>query len=215
MTRFYPVFADVEGRTCLVVGGGRVAEERAARLAASGARVRLVAPRTTQELARMVAQSEITEHRQRVYAASDMDGCHLAIAATDSREVNRGVHADARARGVWCNVADDPGVCDFILPSVVRRGDLTLAVSTGGASPVVAADVRRRLEESFGPEWGTLIEILGDSRDALKRRHPEPAQRSSRVRSVLESDVLDLLARGDCDAAERRVRELLDVEDES
>lgn len=213
MTRFYPLFANVEGRTCLVVGGGRVAEDRAARLADSGARVRLVAPSITPAIAEMIAQHRIPDYRQREYTATDLEGCLLAIAATDSRTVNRAVHADAVHAGALCNVADDPGLCDFILPAVVRRGDLTLAVSTGGASPVVAADVRRRLEEVFGPEWGELIAMLGDARQQLKRRHPEPAQRSSRVKAVLESDVLSLLRRGESDAAERRMRSLLDVED--
>lgn len=212
MTRFYPVFADVEGRTCLVVGGGGVAEDRAGRLAASGARVRLVAPRTTPTLDEMIAQHRIAEYRQREYTATDLEGCLLAIAATDSRAVNHTVRTDARRAGVLCNVADDPGLCDFILPAVVRRGDLTLAVSTGGASPVVAADIRRRLEEAFGPEWGELIAMLGAVREELKRRHPEPDKRSSRVRAVMESDVLSLLERGESQAAERRMRSLLDVE---
>jgi len=212
VTRYYPVFADLAGRVCLVVGGGPVGEERARRLAESGARVRVVAPRVTPGLAVLAAQGAVSDLREREYTDDDLDGCALVIAATDRREVNRRVRDDARRRGVPCNVADDPAAGDFIVPAVVRRGDLTLAVSTGGASPTVAAHVRGRLEESFGPEWADLLRMLGEARDALKRRHPDTAARSARVRRVLASDVPGLLAEGRLDDAGRRMRELLDLE---
>jgi len=212
VTRYFPVFADLTGRTCLVVGGGPVGEERARRLSESGARVRLVAPRVTPGVAVLAAQGAVSDLRHREYMSDDLDGCVLVVAATDRREVNRRVRADAGDRGIPCNVADDPALGDFIVPAVVRRGELTLAVSTGGASPTVAAHVRGRLEETFGPEWADLLRMLGDARDALKRRHPDTAERSARVRSVLASDVPALLAGGDLPAAGRRMRELLDVE---
>jgi precorrin-2 dehydrogenase / sirohydrochlorin ferrochelatase len=213
MTRYYPMFTDVRGRTCLVVGGGRVAEGRVVTLVDHGARVRLVSPVLTPSLISMVANAETIELRQRTYRDSDLDeDCTLAIAATDSREVNRAVHRDARARRVPCNVADDPALCDFILPAVVRRGELALAVSTGGASPTVSAHVRERLEDVFGPEWGELIDLLGELRPGLKRLHPDPADRSARIRAVLESPVREMLARGDSAAARGEALRILGME---
>lgn len=209
MTRFYPMFLDVEGRTCLVVGGGPVAQERTRKLLEHGARVRLVSPAITPQLNDMVAQFEIAEFRNREYVTSDLEGCRLAVAATNSAAVNGAVRADARERNVLCNVADDPASGDFIVPALVRRGDLAIAVATGGASPVVSSHVRAVIEDAFGPEWGELLAILGGLREELKRRVPEPGARSSRMRDVLESDVLGLLARGESRAAEGRIRELL------
>ncbi len=213
MKRYYPMFTDVEGRTCVVVGGGPVAQERARRLVEHGARVRLVAPDATPTLESMVAHAEITEFRQREYRASDLEGCTLAIAATNSRDVNRAVGRDARERGVPCNVADDPSRGDFIVPALVRRGDLAFAVTTGGAAPAVSAHVRARLEDVFGPEWEALLDILGRLRDETRALHPDPSVRASRIRAVLGSDVLELLARGRSGEAEDRVRGMLGMDE--
>ncbi|MFN8123430.1 MAG: bifunctional precorrin-2 dehydrogenase/sirohydrochlorin ferrochelatase [Thermoleophilia bacterium] len=201
MSRLYPIYVDVGGRTCCVVGGGPIAEGRARTLAEHGAHVRLVAPDLTPGLEDMLAQNAIHDYRQRRYEAHDVTGCTLVVAATDDRAVNLAVRDDARAAGALCNVADDPSACDFQVPALVRRGDLTFAVTTGGASPVVAAAVRRRLEGVFGPEWGDLLELLSEFRPAMKRRYPDTAARSAAVRDLLEGDLLDLLAAGDRDAA--------------
>ena len=206
MSRLYPIYVDVEGRTCCVVGGGPIAEGRARTLVEHGAVLRLVAPTLTSGLTDMLAQNAIHDYRQRPYEAPDVTGCTLVIAATDSAAVNRAVRDDARAAGALCNVADDPAACDFVVPALVRRGDLSFAVTTGGASPVVSARVRRRLEDVFGPEWGELLELLAEFRPAMKRRHPDPAERSAVVRALLDGDLLDLLATGDRDTARARVR---------
>lgn len=207
LRRLYPIFVDVEGRTCCVVGGGPIAEGRVRSLVGHGAKVRLVAPRITSGLGDMLVQDAIDDYRQRTYETQDVAGCALVIAATDDRAVNRRVRDDARAAGVLCNVADDPSACDFVVPAVVHRGDLALAVTTGGASPVVAARVRRRLEEVFGPEWGDLLELLAESRDAMKRRHPDPARRSAAVSELLDGPLLELLVAGNRDAARALVAE--------
>ena len=140
------MFVDVEGRRCLVVGGGPVATEKVEKLLEHGAVVRLVSPETTDSLAAMVASGAVAEHRARAYAPEDLDGCFLVIAATNLDAVNRMVWQDAEARNLLCNVVDVPPLCNFIVPSIVRRGELALAISTGGASPVVAKHIRRELE---------------------------------------------------------------------
>lgn len=206
MSRLYPIYVDVEGRTCCVVGGGPIAEGRARTLVEHGALLRLVAPAITPGLTDMLAQNAIHDYRQRPYEAHDVTGCTLVIAATDNAAVNRAVRDDARAAGALCNVADDPAACDFAVPALVRRGELSFAVTTGGASPVVAARVRRRLEDVFGPEWGDLLELLAEFRPAMKRRIPDPAERSAAVRALLDGDLLDLLAAGDRATARERVR---------
>lgn len=210
-TAWYPLFADLAGRRCLVVGGGPVATAKARRLADHGARVRLVAPEVTPELAAMATAGAIAEHQARPYRAGDLDGCVLAIAATDREDVNRAVLRDADERAVLCNVVDgSPG--SAILPSSVRRGELAVAVSTGGASPVVARHLRRRIEEVVGPEWGELVALMRELRDDLKRRHGDVAARREAVERLMRSDVLRLLAAGDEEGARRLAAGVLDIE---
>lgn len=210
-TAWYPLLADLSGRRCLVVGGGPVAAAKARRLVDHGARVRLVSPRTTPELAAMVAAGEVEEHRARPYAPGDLDDCVLAIAATDREDVNRAVLRDADERAVLCNVVDGSSG-SAILPSSVRRGGLTVAISTGGASPVVARHVRRRVEDVIGPEWGGLVALMRDLREDLKRRHPGVPERREAVERLMQSDVLRLLAAGDEVGARRLAASVLEIE---
>jgi len=208
-----PLFTDLTGRACLVVGGGRIAEGRTRLLAAHGAVLRLVTPELSDGLAEMVAGGQVAELRRRHYMSEDLDGIFLALAATNHREINAQVAEQAHAHGILCNVADDPDACDVHIPALVRRGDLTLAISTNGASPAVTADVRRRLEDLFGPEWGDLLSLLGDLREATKRRYPEPAQRAAAVRGLLDDGrVLGLLRAEATEEAYRYARTMLDLE---
>lgn len=193
----YPMFVDLEGRRCAVIGGGGIAEGRVRALIEHGAVVRLVSPQITSELARMVAEGAIVDHRERTYRPEDLEGCFLVIAATDREQVNRMVRQDAEARNVICNVVDAPSLCDFIVPSLVRRGELSLAVTTGGASPVVAKHIRRQLGTMYGPEWGALIALLREMRGELKERHPDMPGRREAVERLMRTDVVRLLAEGD------------------
>ncbi len=138
---YFPVLLDLTGRRCLMVGGGPVAERRITGLLAAGARVTVISPRTTPTLAALAAEGRI-ELESRGYREGDLAGADLAFVATDAGEVNMAVAREARERGVWVNAADDPAHCTFILPAVVRRGDLTVAVATGGSSPALARAVR-------------------------------------------------------------------------
>lgn len=213
MARHFPLFANVEGRVCTVVGGGTIGGHRAALLVEAGAVVRVVSPEVSTDLADAIARGAVAEHRARPYRADDLDGSALVVAATASAETNQRVREDAAARGIWCNVVDAPTTGDFIVPATVRRGDLTIAVTTGGASPVVAADIRTRIEGTFGPEWADLLALLTRLRDDLKLRHPDPSQRAARVRAVLESDVRGMLSQGQMREAERLARTVLELGD--
>jgi precorrin-2 dehydrogenase/sirohydrochlorin ferrochelatase len=208
---FYPMFVDLEGRRCPVVGGGPVATEKAEKLLLHGAVVRPAPPALTDDLAAMVAAGAVAEHRARAYRPEDLDGCFLVIAATNLDAINRMVWQDAEALNLLCNVVDVPPLCNFIVPSIVRRGELALAISTGGASPVVAKHIRRELEESYGPEWEALVELLRDARDELKVRYPDMPSRRDAVERLMETDVVRRLAEGDDAGARDLAQRVLDI----
>jgi precorrin-2 dehydrogenase/sirohydrochlorin ferrochelatase len=198
----YPVGLVVAGRRVLVVGGGAVAARKVAALAAAGARVAVVAPEVCEEI-----RSAGVEFACRPYAAADMDGVWLAIAATDDPAVNRRVHADGEAARVWVNAADDPEACAFTLPAVLRRGPVTVAVSTGGHSPALAGWLRDQIAASLGPEIGMLAQLLSEARDEL-----QAAGRSTEGldwRRALDSDMLDLIRKGQMAQARERLQACL------
>lgn len=163
MVDYFPAFLDLRARRCLVVGGGEIGERKARALLECGARVVVVSPATTPGLSTLVADGMVT-WRKRAFLRTDLRGCALAIAATGVASVDGAVAAEARRRGVLVNVVDRPAHCDFIFPSVLRRGPLQIAVSTGGRSPTLARDIRKRLEPLFGPEYAELVERAGEAR---------------------------------------------------
>ena len=179
------MFVDLEGRRCLVVGGGPVATEKVEKLLDHGAVVRLVTPgHDRPSWRRWSPPAPSPSTTRRAYRPEDLDGCFLVIAATNLDAINRMVWQDAEARNLLCNVVDVPPLCNFIVPSIVRRGELALAISTGGASPVVAKHIRRELEAAYGPEWEALVDLLRDLRDELKDALPRHAQPPRRGRAA-------------------------------
>jgi precorrin-2 dehydrogenase len=155
----YPIFLDLSGRRCVVIGGGEVANRKARKLLQARARVVVVSPEIGAEL-----ESVAVEIHRRPYREGDLEGAYLAFAATNVRETNAAVAREATERGVPVNVADRPSEGDFALPSTLRRGALQVAVSTGGASPTLARRIRDELEEAFGPEWAGIVETLDTAR---------------------------------------------------
>jgi len=195
----YPVNLLLEGRRCLVVGGGRVAVRKVEGLLACGAQVKVVAPRLDADL---VDRAGVT-CEQRAWKPGDLAGVWLVIAATDDPDANRAVYEAGERAGTWVNGADDPANCSFTLPSVVRRGDLQVAVSTGGRSPALASWLRRRFEDEIGPEYGILLDLLATEREGLKA-----AGRSTEGldwQSALDSDMLGLIRNGDLVHARERL----------
>lgn len=195
----YPVNLILDGRKCLVVGGGDVAARKADGLLACGGRVHVVATHVSDVIR---ADTRLTWD-ERPYRSDDLDGCWLVIAATDRPEVNRAVYLDGEAAGVWVNGADDPEHCSFTLPSVVRRGDLMLTVSTGGRSPAVATWVRQRLEREIGPEYEVLLDLVSSRRQAIKASGGSTEDVD--WHRALDSDVLGLIRTGDVDRARERI----------
>ena len=166
---YFPIYLDMSRRRCLVIGGGAVAERKIAALLETGAEVTVLAPDVTDVVAGLSKQNAI-RFTARCYEAGDLVGFELAFVATDDPQVNAAVYREGRSRGVWVNSADDPARCDFILPSVLRRGDLTVAVSTGGTSPALARTVREELELYFTQEYESLAKLAAEVREELSNR---------------------------------------------
>ena len=172
----FPIFLKLEGRRSLVVGAGSVAEQKIRGLIESGAKVQVVAPQATDSVSEWAAGGVI-EWQARTFEVSDLDGVLLVIVATSSSEINANVFRAAQQRGVLCNVVDDPPHCDFYYPSVVRRGDLQIAISTAGHSPALAQRLRRELEMQFGPEYRDWLSQLGEARQKLFATDIDPEER--------------------------------------
>ena len=173
MVPYYPVFLDLTGKPTLVIGGGNVAEGKVRGLLAAEASLTVISPELTPEL-RALADAGRLQHIAREYRDGDVAGYTLCFVATDDGAVNAAVAADSRRCGIMVNAADDPVNCDFILPSVVRQGDVVLAASTGGASPALARRLREELTAFLAEDYAPLAELLGSIRADLRSRNLSP-----------------------------------------
>jgi len=207
--RYYPVVLDLRDREVVVVGGGAVAERKVRELLAAGARVRVISPTLTPTLRAWVESGRIVARRGE-FAEADLEGAWLVVSATDDVEANRRV-AEAAARSrLFCNVADAPALCSFLAPAVLRRGAVTIAVSTGGRSPALAVHLKRKIASVIGPEYGALAELLGRMRPLVRKRISDPKRRAQIFRRLIESSVRDALRAGGEALAEERARALLE-----
>lgn len=188
--RYYPLFLDITGRKCVVVGGGNVAERKVERLFACGARVEVVGKSLTSLLAAWNGEGKIV-HRDADYEDSCLADAFLVIGATDDEAVNGRIARDARALGIPVNIVDDPALCDFILPSIVERGDLTITVSTGGRSPALAKKIRKELEAVYGREYAILLQILGELRGKVIAGGRPSDENRGCFEAVVSSEILD------------------------
>lgn len=199
----YPISLHLRGQLCLIVGAGAVGRRKLAGLRRAGARLRLVAPDAPPDLA-----GPDLEIRRRPFEPADLEGAALVCAATDDPALNAAIARRARAAGLLVNVADQPELGNFTLPALCRRGALTLAVSSGGASPALAALVRDQLAASFGSEWATVLEIAA----ALRRKRLTPPQRSEYnqevLRRLLERGLPTLVAAGAAPAIDELLQDL-------
>jgi precorrin-2 dehydrogenase/sirohydrochlorin ferrochelatase len=166
VTSLFPMFMKLEGRQVLVVGAGKVGEPKIGGLLDTGARIRVVAIEATAEVREWARAGKI-ELALRGFVPEDLEGAFLAVVATSSRSLNERVYHEAQRRGVLCNVVDVPDLCDFYYPSVVRRGDLQIAVSTAGQSPSLAQKIRQQLEKQFGPAYAAWVAELGETRKLI------------------------------------------------
>ncbi len=209
---FYPVFLNLRGRRAVVIGGGAVAEQKVLGLLSAGAHVTVVSPETTPRLAELAAAGEI-DLRRRPYRSGDLAGARLAIGGTDDRAANAAVWAEAEREGVLLNAVDDLDHCSFIAPAIHREGDITVAVSTSGKSPALAARLRQRVTQLLGPAEARLCALLGELRPELAARVPDSHARTALWYRIVDSDVIEFVRRGDTEGARERIDELADEVD--
>jgi precorrin-2 dehydrogenase/sirohydrochlorin ferrochelatase len=202
--RYYPANLDVQNRECLVVGGGSVGERKVKTLLECGALVTVVTTLATESLQGLASKGHI-KIEKREYEPSDMEGKLLVIGATDNEAVNEKISKDAAERGLLCNIADRPAVCTFVLPAIVRQGDLMIAISTSNKSPAVARRIRETLEKQFGPEYNALLTLMGAIRQKLLAQGKSPEAHKQKFERLLDGGLLEKVR----DNRTREIDELL------
>jgi len=205
MSSMFPMFVKLEARPVLVVGAGKVGEVKINGLLNSGARIRVVAVRSTDAVRKWARRGEI-DLDERSFTPADLDGVFLAIVATASRSLNEAVYREAQRRGILCNVVDVPELCDFFYPAVVQRGGLQIAVSTSGHSPSLAQRIRQDLEQQFGPGFAEWVAELGATRRDVLNSDLDPATKRELLQSLasrqaFEAKVAELVLAEKGDAA--------------
>ena len=195
MTTYYPVYLNLRGRRCVIVGGGSVAEGKIRRLLDSGADICVVSPDATPGIGQLVADGSV-RWEQRPYREGDLDGAFIAIAATNVRAVNRRIFEEAEQRGVMLNAVDDPPNCSFIAPSIVQRGPVTLAISTGGVSPALARKLRESLQTSDALAWADLSSIMAVARSHLREMEQLAAIDPQRWQCCITQQLLQTVQEG-------------------
>nr|MBA2439075.1 bifunctional precorrin-2 dehydrogenase/sirohydrochlorin ferrochelatase [Thermoleophilaceae bacterium] len=205
---FYIACLKLEGRRCLVVGGGDIGLEKVEGLLSCNGEVTLVAPEAIEALRDLAAEGSIRWER-RAYEPADLDGAFMAIAATSDTEVNIRVYEDAEARAMLVNVVDVPPLCNFILPAIIRTGPLAIAISTAGASPALAKRIRNQIADEYGEPYARLAVMLNEARGWAKGTLPTYQDRKQFFESIVngEPDPVELLRRGD----EEAVRDLIEA----
>lgn len=209
MTNLYSVSMNLRDKKCLVIGGGKVAQRKITGLLQCNAIVVVVSPKITETIEQLAANGKITYY-QRVYSSEDLTDAYLVISATDNSEVNSQVAKACQQKGILVNVADEPSLCSFFVNSVIRRGDLTISISTNGKSPLLASTLKKDLEDQFGDEYKAFLEIMGEVREEVLAKCDNPIRRKEIFNIIFfELNILQLLKDGDISLAKERVRKCL------
>ena len=205
---FYPIYLSLKNKRVVVLGGGNVAERKVESLLGTGASITVISPEVTPRLHSLAQANQIQIHR-RAYARGDCDGATLVFSATDDAHVSAAVFQEATKAGALINTADQPALCDFIMPAVVRRGDIAIAISTSGTSPGLAARLKRKIAKIIGPEYARFAELLSQARDEIRHTVQDAEERKAVHNRILDSDIMNRLKRNDSAGAKRRLRELI------
>ena len=206
--QYYPIFLDIRGRNCLVVGGGDVGTRKVEMLLKCGASITVVSLDTTKELKRLAEDQRITLIT-RAYRSSDLDNRFLLIGATNDERLNQQLSMDAENRNMLCNIADRPAACNFILPSIIQQGDLVVAISTSGKSPAFAKKLRKDLETQFDEAYAVFLDLMGAIRNRLLREDHAPEQHKPIFNQIIQSNILDMIKEGNVDAIDSILLKLL------
>jgi precorrin-2 dehydrogenase / sirohydrochlorin ferrochelatase len=206
--KYYPVNLDVRGHECLVVGGGAVGTRKVRTLLDCGARVTVVSKAFAGELIALADMGRIRLiHGE--YSEEYLDGRFLVIGATGDPAVNHLISRDAHERNMLCNIADDPEICNFILPSIITQGDLIIAISTSGTSPAFAKKLRKDLQKQFGPEYGDFLKLMGAVRKRLLKEEHAPEAHKPLFERLIDSDLPLLIREGREGEINRILRNIL------
>ena len=205
--KYYPVYLDLRERPCVVAGGGRVAERKVLSLLEAGAGVTVVSPSLTPKLEDLSSSGKITHH-SRSFQESDVTGAFIVVAATGSVQLNAEIGSSCKKKHILVNVAAPPDESTFIVPSVVDRGALLIAISTSGESPALAKRIREKLEKEFGPEYDLFLHKMSILRSRLMAHVGDEAERNRILNAVADSDVLELLREGKTHEADLEIARL-------
>lgn len=208
---YYPLFADLNGRRCVVIGGGPIAQRKITTLLRYGADLTLVAPEATRRLASYAGAGKIRWLKRR-FKPADLSGAWLAYAATDDPATNKAVYDAAQRQRVFANIVDQTPLCTFIAPSIARRGPLTIAVSTGGSSPSLAKRLRHDLNDRLSAEYVPMLRLLRSLRGMAKRRLPKYGDRKRYFDRLVSGEVFRLVRAGRPSQARRAALEALAAE---
>ena len=214
MNTYYPVYIQLREQPCVVIGGGKIAEGKVDGLLAAQANVTVISPELTAHLQQLVEDKQIT-YLARTYEPGDLGGAFMVICATDQAEINHQVWQEASANRQLVNVVDDTPRCNFIAPSILRKGDLTIAISTSGKAPALAVRLKERLQGELGPEYARFLELAGELREPLARNIPDFETRKALWYELVDSEILDALAHGDEVAAREIISRVVGFEFET
>lgn len=193
--KYYPVFLNIRDKLCVVIGGGKVAERKVSSLLEAGARVQVVSPEVTSTL-KVLAQKKKISYYCRLYKPGDLKGSFLAYGTTANMEVNKQMSQEAKREQVILNIVDLPDKCDFIVPSVLRRNDLLIAISTCGKSPAMSKKIREELEDKYGWEYGAFVDLLGVIRARLLTKQLDSSYNKSLFLKLVSSPLPKLIKEG-------------------
>ncbi len=205
---YYPVFLDLQGRRCVVIGGGHIAQRKVTTLLSCGAHVTVISPAVTPRLAAYAKQSKI-RHVQRRLRSNDLQGAWLIYAATDEQTINQLVARAGLRRRIFTNVVDQPDLCSFITPAIMQRGAVTVAISTGGASPVMAKKIRNTVARAIRREDVAMVQLLASLRPLTKAQLQQPQARKRYFERLIAGKTYALVRAGLLKPARREARELL------
>ncbi len=206
--KYYPVNLDIRNRKCLVVGGGAVGTRKVMTLLDCGAKVTVVSTDVAEKLQEL-SDSDIIKLEKRPFQISDLDEMFLVIGATDNQEINKEIHSEAERLGILCNIADRPEDCNFILPAIVNRGDLIIAISTSGKSPAFAKKMRKDLEKKFGTEYAEFLKLMGEIRNKLLSEDHEPEAHKHLFEQLIKRDLVKMIKDRDIAAVNSLLFEIL------
>lgn len=190
--RYYPIYLDVQNRNCLVVGSGSVGARKVSTLLDCGASVTVVSPRINAKLNEL-SKKETLIIKIKPFQFSDLKDKFLVIGATDNQELNQQIHSEAERLGILCNIADQPEACNFILPSIVKKGDLVIAISTSGKSPAFAKKLRKDFEKQFGNEYAAFLEVMGVIRKKLIAKDHKPEVHKPLFEQLINRGLVEMI----------------------